>query len=190
VRSPNDTPRALEFLWFNGSGAVHKGLDIALEVFAQRPHLTLHCVGPYLSELDFVRAYRHELFSRPNIHSHGYVLPSDPRFVSIASRCAAFVSPSCSEGTSTSVLTCLLFGMVPLISAQTGVDAPAGSGRVLADLSPEAWGVAVDALAEAPGSELSAMIEQGQSWAREQHSRAAFTHSMACALGQLLRSAS
>lgn len=44
-RQRDDDFQDRTFLWFAGSGAVHKGLDLVLECFARNPDLTLHCVG-------------------------------------------------------------------------------------------------------------------------------------------------
>lgn len=180
-RSRDDDFHDRTFLWFAGSGAVHKGLDLVLEVFARHPELTLHCVGPYEAERDFVAAYRRELYELPNIVSHGWMLPSDPRFREIASRAAAFVLPSASESMSTAAATCMSFGLVPIVTARCGMDLPAGLGCVLDD---EAAGLdqAILELAARPRADVAALIGRTRELARRRHSREAFFARM----GQLM----
>lgn len=106
-------PSEREFLWFFGFGAVHKGLDLVLEVFAKNPQWTLHVVGSVTEESDFMQIYEQELLHTPNIHLHGQMKPSSEAFGQIIRRCVAFVAPTCSEGTSPSVITCMSIGLFP-----------------------------------------------------------------------------
>ena len=185
VRSPAQLASVGEFLWFAGSGAVHKGLDLVLEVFARNPQLTLHCVGPFTRELDFVRAYRRELFDLPNIVSHGFINPDTPKFYDIASRCCGFVTPSCSEGISPAVVTCLQFGLVPIISRQCGVDLPLGGGWLLEVCTLDELTGAVHELCDTPVTRLREMIEQTQSTAAHMYSREEFTRRLRSAFAEI-----
>ena len=45
------------FLWMGGSGLVHKGLDLVLDVFKTIPDFQLHIVGSIKSENDFYDLY-------------------------------------------------------------------------------------------------------------------------------------
>lgn len=161
------------FLWFAGSGAVHKGLDLVLELFARRTELTLHCIGPYEAERDFVAAYRRELYELPNIISHGWMLPSDERFAKIASQAMAFILPSASESMSTAAATCMTFGLAPIVTARCGMDLPPGFGHVLGD---DAAGLeeAVQTTAGLTRPELVEWIARVKALARVRFSRAAF----------------
>ena len=130
-------PDGREFLWFFGTGAVHKGLDIVLDVFAELPMLKLHVVGPVCSERDFVKIYNKELYSLPNITYHGPLDPSSKEFHEILESVFAFIAPSCSEGTSTAVVTCLQAGLYPIISKYTGVALPKNCGVYLETCSKD-----------------------------------------------------
>lgn len=165
------------FLWFAGSGAVHKGLDLVLECFARNPELTLHCVGPYEQELDFVAAFGHELYRKPNIVSHGWMLPSDPEFQRIARQASSFVMPSCSESMSTAAATCMQFGLIPIVTARCGLELPAGIGRVLDD-DVTGLDAAVLSVANAPRDNLAIQIGEVKALAANRHSRAAFESRM------------
>lgn len=167
-----------EFLWFNGGGAVLKGLDLVLEVFARHPELTLHVVGPYLKEPDFVDAYRTELFKTPNIKSHGFLFPADRRFMEIASRVRAFINPSCSEGISTAAITCMQVGMVPIISKNCGISLSVQAGIMLTDCTMAAIENAVLAIAAMENGSWQSMMEKAGRFAREKYSRPTFSRLM------------
>ena len=172
-RARNDDFDSRTFLWFGGSGAVHKGLDLVLETFARQPHLKLHCVGPYERERDFVAAYARELYATPNITSHGWMLPSDGEFSRLASKAFAFVLPSCSEGMSTAAATCMRFGLIPIVTRRCGLDLPGEIGRLLTE-SGDDLDRTVNELAEVPRASLAGEIERTKALAEARHSREAF----------------
>jgi glycosyltransferase involved in cell wall biosynthesis len=123
-------PPKREFLWFFGGGAVHKGLDLVLEVFSRNPKLILHVVGP-VDETDLMEMYRKELTKSKNIHFHGELNPSSQKFQKIINNVFCFVAPTCSESISTAVATCLQLGLYPIISRDTGVTLPEECGIYL-----------------------------------------------------------
>ena len=86
------------FLWFGSEGLVHKGLDLALEAFAEMPEHHLYVCGPLQKEKDFIKAYYKELYETPNIHAVGWVDVDGPEFMGIVNKCLGVVYPSCSEG--------------------------------------------------------------------------------------------
>jgi glycosyltransferase involved in cell wall biosynthesis len=110
------------FLWFGSTGLVHKGLDLCLDYFSSRPELNLHICGNILSEPEFVKLYKHELFDMANIHVHGFIDVASLKFKSILEKCSFTILPSCSEGGSPSVLTAIGNGAhIPLITKETSV---------------------------------------------------------------------
>lgn len=110
------------FLWFGSSGAVHKGLDLLLEIFSRNPSLNLYICGNIIAEKDFLRLYKKELFQLPNVHFVGFVKPSSGEFKKIVLKCGFVLMPSCSEGMNSSIPTCMYSGLVPLVSKETGLD--------------------------------------------------------------------
>jgi hypothetical protein len=174
-RDPRRIRIKREFVWFNGSGAVHKGLDLTLEVFARHPDLVLHVIGPYLKERDFAAAYAHELKRCPNIHSHGFLYPSSRKFQEITSNALGFVSPSCSEGISTSAVTCMQYGMAPVVSRNSGLDVTEEMGRMLDACTIDAIEEAILSLADTPEPEIRKMIAFSQEYALKRFSREEFS---------------
>jgi glycosyltransferase involved in cell wall biosynthesis len=174
------------FLWYGGPGAVHKGLDLVYEVFLSRPHLPLTAVGPATQEAEMIEVYGSRLRVRGNVTIHGDLLPSSDAFSSLLRRCNTFVMPSCSEGMSTSVLTCLQAGLFPIVSRDCGVTLPAGCGIYLETCAIDEIGGAVDRVVNTPRSTLDATRRQLRSWARKRFSRHAFRDRWRNCLGQIL----
>ena len=167
-------PSEREFLWFFGSGAVHKGLDRTLEAFARRSELVLHVVGNFADEQDFVEAYRRELFELPNVHWHGFLNPDATEFQDLARRCFCVVAPTCSEGTSPATVTMLQLGLYPLISRQSGITLPGGTGRYLETCTVEEVETAIAQVHDISDQDLTEQIGATQAMALERHSRQSF----------------
>ena len=179
-------PSPPEFLWFFGSGAVHKGLDRVLEVFAEESELTLHVAGNISGEQDFLNAYQHELTELPNIHLHGMVEPTSREFSKLMDRCIAFVAPSCSEGMSTACATLLQVGLYPIVSRETGISLPDGAGIYLEESSSREIREAVLRVAGAPHAQLERELEAIQSDALNRYSRASFATNIRAYLRNVL----
>jgi glycosyltransferase involved in cell wall biosynthesis len=167
-------PGEREFLWFFGSGAVHKGLDRTLEAFARRPELGLHVVGNIGGEKDFVEAYRRELHELPNIHWHGFLEPDTAEFQAVARRCFCVVAPTCCEGTSPATITMLQLGLHPLISRECGITLPDGAGRYLETCAVEEVETAAVELHTMPEGALRDQIRATQATVSQRHSREGF----------------
>ncbi len=174
------------FLCFSGSGGVHKGIDLLLEIFGTHPELTLHIVGDVGREPDFKRAYFHELTAAPNIHCHSFLPASDPQFKTILDSCFAFLLPSCSEGMSPAVVTCMQLGLYPVISRATGVTLPEGCGRYLDTCTLPELESTITELAHLPAETLEKEIEIIQAYANNAFSRKAFRSAMEQAIGNAL----
>jgi glycosyltransferase involved in cell wall biosynthesis len=175
LRDPKKTDIRNEFLWFNGTGAVHKGLDLVLEVFARNPKIVLHVVGPYRKERDFTAAYADELTKCPNIFSHGFLSPSSRKFRKIAGNSLGFISPSCSEGISTSAITCMQYGIVPILSRNSGIDVTPDMGYLLHSCTIDDIEAAILSLLDKPEQEVRRMIANSQEFALKRFSRAEFS---------------
>jgi glycosyltransferase involved in cell wall biosynthesis len=179
-------PGEREFLWFFGGGAVHKGLDLLLEVFARNPHMTLNVVGDVCSEIDFFAIFKYELTECLNIKVHGYLEPTDQRFKNIINRCFCFIAPSCSEGMSVAVATCMQIGLYPIVSRDTGINLPAGVGRYLESCSVEEIETAIVTLFCTNPSIIGQEIAECQKYALSEYSRERFSASMKDYLGKAL----
>lgn len=171
-------PEVKEFLWFFGGGLVHKGLDVVLEAFIANPTLTLNVIGDVFAEQDFVSIYQNELFNYSNIKVHGYLKPEEPRFLEIINRCFCFIAPSCSEGASPAVVTCMQIGLYPIISKNTGVTLPARAGRYLESCDVDEIAFIANDVYSLTNERLVAEIRSVQEYANINYSRAQFSENM------------
>ena len=179
VKTPSEYyPKEKEFLWMGGAGPVHKGLDLLLDIFAKHPEWTLNVMSKINPKSQFFKLYKKELTQLPNIHFHGLVMPSSEKFEKIVSRCFAYISPSCAEGTSTATLTTMLVGLYPIISYDNGFTLPQGCGIYLDKCSLEEIETAIAELWQKDKSEVCEQIEQVQKMTLKNFSRENFHNQM------------
>lgn len=176
-----------QFLWFGGTGLVHKGLDLVLEAFAAMPDYHLTVCGRITYEKDFMRAYHKELFEMPNIHTVGWVDVTSSAFKEITARCIALIHPSCSEGQSGAVVNCLHASLIPIISYESGVDVD-DFGVVLKDCSVDEIKRSVQNISDLPSHELRRMARQAWEFARSNHTRERFAEEYSKAVDKIIGS--
>jgi glycosyltransferase involved in cell wall biosynthesis len=175
------------FLWFNSGGMIHKGLDLVLEAFAATPQCDLTVCGPVENEPDFARAFHKELYETPNIRTFGWIDIASREFLDIADSCLAHISPSCSEGCSGAVITCMHAGLIPIASYQSGVDIGDDVGAVLRTCSIAEIQQSVSWLSGQPATTLAAMARNAWKFARDNHTRERFADSYRAVIHELER---
>ncbi|MCX6970114.1 MAG: glycosyltransferase [Verrucomicrobia bacterium] len=111
-----------KFLWVGSYGMVHKGLDLALDAFAEMPNLELTVCGRPEKEEDFYRLYGDLLLKTPNIRLHGWLDMASPDFLEIARTHAAVIYPSSAEGGAGSVIHCMHAGILPICTTEASID--------------------------------------------------------------------
>ncbi len=161
------------FLWFSGSGAIHKGLDLVLEAFARTPELYLTVCGPIKSENDFVDAYSKELRDTPNIVYLGRIDITGPKFLELTRTCGAVLLPSSSEGGGGSVVNCMQAGLIPVVTKEASVDT-ADFGIVILEATVDSVVASINKVATMPAEELRVRSEKAWRYARQHHSREQF----------------
>jgi len=190
LKSPKEfVPERREFLWFFGCGAVHKGLDLLLEIFSKHPELTLNIIGSIDGgEPDFFKIYDKELTKLPNIKFHGYLQPSNKNFIKILQNCFCFIAPSASEGMSPACATCMQLGLYPIVSKNCGITLPENSGVCLENCSIEEIEKAILKIYEMSKADLRAQISVSQNYALQAYSRKHFIKSFSEVLEKVSRS--
>lgn len=103
------------FLWLGSKGAIHKGLDLLIDVFKNRDDITLHICG--LTKQDRKTL---EIPKRKNIIEYGHIDIKSETFLKIIETCSYTILPSCSEGFATSITTGMLHGLIPIVMKNTG----------------------------------------------------------------------
>lgn len=169
----SEPPKGRHVLWHFGIGAVHKGLDLAVEVFLRNPTWTLEVVSQACYEPDFLAIYGDLIRTRGNIRLHGFQFPSSRRFQEIVASCVAFLGTSCSEGTSTACITCLQHGLVPVVTRDCGLDLD-GFGITIENDSVEAIEQAVGRVLGLEADELARQGRLARLHAETSFSRRAF----------------
>ena len=181
-----EPPAEREYLWFGGSGAVHKGLDLVIEAFSKMPELKLHIIGPIELEHDFVNAYKRELTECSNIVTHGYLFPSEERFRAVTEKVVGFILPSCSEATSTAAITCMQYGLIPIVSKDCGIDITSEMGILLNECTISEITTAIQSLASMETNRLKMMAGAAQSYTADNHSRQQFSLQMEAVFQELI----
>lgn len=165
------------FIWFGSNGLVHKGLDLVLEAFSEMPEYTLTVCGPVSGEPDFENAYFEELYRTPNIKSVGWTDIGSEKFKEIALNSIGLVYPSCSEGQSGGVVTCLHASLIPIVSYESGVDIAQDVGIILTECSVAEIKNSVKTIAELSPEKLEIMARNAWECARRNYTKESFTES-------------
>ena len=110
--------RNTNFLVFGVKGFVHKGNDLLIEVFQKHPEWNLYMCGREIHE----ECRRLGLVLPANVIDCGFVDVSSEKFLELIEICPFVLLPSCSEGMSTSLLTCMRHGLIPVTMRGTGMD--------------------------------------------------------------------
>jgi glycosyltransferase involved in cell wall biosynthesis len=162
------------FVWFGSRGLVHKGLDLVLEAFAGMPDCRLTVCGPISSAPEFERAFKRELYDTPNITTLGWVNVAGDRFREVLQNSVGLVYPSCSEGQSGGVVTCMFGGLIPIVSRESGVDVADEFGRMLSNCSVDEIRRVVQEVKALPAAQLKQMAFRAWQFAQDHNSRSAF----------------
>lgn len=174
------------FLYFGSVGCVHKGLDLLLEVFAEKDFpCNLYVCGNFENEKDFRDEYERELYHTSNIKPVGFIDIWSDKFAEICSECSYTILPSCAEGMAGTICTCMSAGLIPICSKICGY---AENPEVIT-LSNCSKDCIRQTVLEYAGKELDWIQEQSQKvlmLTKEKYSIAAFTEAMKAALSEVL----
>lgn len=153
------------FLFFAGSGNIHKGLDLLIDAFQS---LDEHLYIMTVLDQPVIKALKREL-KRPNIHLIGEVPMRTPPFYETIDKCAFVIAPSCSEGQAGSVVECMNQGLIPLISKETRLDARDYGAILPANTIPEIQKM-VHYFGRLPSAQVKALAQKTRATAKREHS--------------------
>lgn len=104
------------FVVFGCSGFIHKGIDILCDAFRLLPSCQLNIFGMEKIEIgiyDKIKSF--------NTHRHGVVnVMSDTYINEIVNKNSFVILNSCSEGMSSGVATCMMHGLIPIVTKESG----------------------------------------------------------------------
>ncbi len=148
------------FLWFGSNGALHKGLDILLFLFAKRKDIVLHVCGANPYEDAFFSYFNDYLYKTSNIINHHFVDIKSEEFKNILNICAFVVFPSASEGGCASVVTVMgNGGLIPIVSSAACLDV-AHLGGVFEEISEISVEQSIDKMMKIPNEQLKIMSQK------------------------------
>ncbi|MDD3138154.1 MAG: glycosyltransferase [Lachnospiraceae bacterium] len=150
------------FLWFGSVGAVHKGLDILLDVFKNKPNFKLYIAGLDSSDMHLLNNYKNCL----NIINCGFVSVQSNDFLELISQVSFVILPSASEGMSTSVLTCMKHGLIPVVTRNTGIDV-CDFGIYLEDYKIDYVSQALNDIVSMKDDEINAMRQKVYNYSKD-----------------------
>jgi glycosyltransferase involved in cell wall biosynthesis len=181
-------PDKKEFLWFFGCGAIHKGLDLLVEIFSKHPELKLNIIGSIDGEREkeFFKIYEKEFRECKNIKYHGYLQPSSKKFFNVIKNVFCFIAPSASEGMSPACITCMQAGLFPIISKNCGITLPKNIGLYLKDCSIEEIEKSILRVYNMKKTELENQIKISQQYALIEFSRENFIKNMKAIFEKIL----
>jgi len=166
------------FLFFGGDDNIRKGLDLLLDAFVSlQQHLW---ICSFINE-PVARLYAKELKHYSNIHLVGNVMLQSKQFYKVADTCAFSILPSCSEGQPGSVIECMNYGLIPIISEACSVDVN-GFGDVLKYCTIEEIRQTVERCSIMPVKQCQSWSEKARKEAAKRFSPEVFHENMTTAL--------
>jgi glycosyltransferase involved in cell wall biosynthesis len=169
------------FLFFAGSGNIHKGLDLLLDAFKG---LSLHLYIVTVPDQELLAAYK-DVLKQPNIHLVGEVGMRSPEFYEVMDKCAFVILPSCSEGQAGSVVEAMNQGLIPIVSKATRLDARA-YGVVLETVSIRSIQRVVKKMSVLSPAEVKKLSLKTRTTAQTEHSAAHFRSTLKQLIIELL----
>ena len=170
------------FLWFGSDGFIHKGCDLVLDTFRQLPNYQIDFYGISKSEVPLFEKLQPE-----NAQYCGRInVQSDEFIEKVVSKHCFLVFPSCSEGMSTAVCTCMAHGIIPIVTKETGFE-PHPSIIELQGWSVDELKETIERAASMDDKEILAMRKAAYEYARKQFSLAHFTEEFATTMDEMLQ---
>ena len=108
------------FLIFGTDGFIHKGIDLVVDIFLKHPEWGLYICGFQVEKS--IKEIMDINIQGTNIYDCGYIRVDSDEFLVLANKCNFILQPSCSEATSTAVLTGMRHGMIPVVMHGNGFD--------------------------------------------------------------------
>ena len=174
------------FLWFGSNGALHKGLDLLLDIFKDQTTWTLHVCGANPWEKEFFEYYQEALANSPAIVHHGFVDIHSSAFSEILHRCACVIFPSASEGGCASVVTAMgNGGLIPIVSKSCGLDVEE-LGWIFDRLDIESIRICIEKVVSLPEAQLRERAERTYSSVNEHHALDGYKKRVEAALREIL----
>lgn len=120
------------FVWLGKKDAIYKGLDILVEAFKEVPYLNLHVIGLNKDEKKLLNVGQAK-----NIKFYPDLSVGSEKFFEIMNMSSYVIIPSCSEGKCHEILTCMRYGLIPIVSDTMGFNQLAWLVNIIKECSVE-----------------------------------------------------
>lgn len=160
--SKNHQTGRKNFLWLGSTGAIHKGLDLLIDIFQNREDITLHICGLTHKDKSLLG-----LPKRKNIVEYGHIDIKSDIFLKIIETCSYTILPSCSEGCATSILTGMLHGLIPIVMKDAGFNQLKDNAIFLDDFKLDYLNYKIDELSNDLPENLDSFSKKTFDFARE-----------------------
>ena len=171
------------FLVYGVDGFVHKGNDLLIEIFKNHPEWELYLCGARGAEKAKEAGYA----TLPeNVHAMGFVDTLSDKFIELADQCYFLLLPSCSESPSTSVLTGLRHGILPITMRGNGLDELEAYCRFFEDYHIASVEATIQRAVEENEECLKEQSKAAMEYADKHFTLEAFTKQMREALGNCI----
>lgn len=169
------------FLFLGSTGAIHKGLDLLLDVFKNREDIFLHICG--LQKID-----RNQLIMpiKENIIEYGHIDIKSETFLQLVGKCSFIILPSCSEGFSTSITTGMLHGLIPVVMKDSGFNRMGNNGIFLEDFKIDYLEMKLNELSNSDPGALALLSQQSFDFARQNFTIQAFENRFKTIISDIL----
>ncbi len=119
-KNQNHHLRTKRFFFYSGSGLLHKGLDLIIEAFADLHDFELY-IAVLTPESWFIKYYKDILSKSPNINWLGSIKSDSKTMKEITMKCGFVISASCSDADPVSIIECMRYGMIPVVTRETDI---------------------------------------------------------------------
>ena len=172
------------FIWLGSTGALHKGLDLLLDIFNQRDDIVLHICG-----LEKKEKRRLKVPIRKNIIDYGHIDINSNVFLGLIEKCSFIILPSCSEASSTSITTGMLHGLIPAVTKDAGFNRLGKNAIFLEDFHLSYLGEKIDEISNLDPVELDNFSHQVYDYARRTFTIQVFEDNFRNIIQDILKSA-
>ena len=171
-----------QFLWLGSTGAIHKGLDLLLNIFIKQNDIVLHICGFNKYERKYLK-----LPNKNNIIDHGHIDINSEIFLNLNKLCSYIILPSCSEGFSTSITTGMIHGLIPVVMRDTGFNKLGEIAVFFEDYKLDYLHVKINELANMDPEKLTILSRQSYDFARQHFTIPAYGQNFTKIMDDILR---
>lgn len=170
------------FLVLGVHGFVHKGNDLLIETFRKHSDWKLYLCGTNIDKECAALGYKRT----DNIIDCGFVNTASEQFAKLLQTCTYVLLPSCSEGMSTGLMTCMMHGLIPITMRGTGMDECSRYCMFFEDYRLASIEEKLKEAVSQPKEALEQLSRQIYEYANREFTLEQYTQRMRRALGELI----